>query len=171
MKKNLSVCLLSALILCLSGCSFFGSNWNGEIDNPTTGNNSWEVCDKFCLDDCCYNEGTYVEINHEEFEKLDIQNYVLFIYNYSCAFAISCEQIFEQFMEKYNIDFYSMNFAEFKQTKLHETVKFAPSVIIVKDWEIVAYLDTEKDEDLDKYQDEQAFEDWISQYIYLYKKD
>jgi hypothetical protein len=35
-------------------------------------------------------------------------------------------------MEKYDIDFLSMSYEEFKETKFHDTVEFAPSVIIVK---------------------------------------
>ena len=50
-------------------------------------------------------------------------------------------------------------------------MKYAPSIIIVKDKEIVSYLDANSDEDLDKYQDEEAFESYLNKYIYFNDKD
>ena len=52
-----------------------------------------------------------------------------------------------------------------KKTYLYKKVKYAPSVIIVKKQKIIAYLDAEKDEDMDKYQDEKEFEKWLKKYI------
>ena len=85
--------------------------------------------------------------------------------------AVSCDKIFESFMKKYSIDFISIPFDKFKGTYLYETVKYAPSVIIVKDKEVVSYLDANSDEDLDKYQDETAFESYLNKYIYFNDKD
>ena len=120
---------------------------------------------KFYLDEHYYNQGDFVEITSEEFEALDSQNYILFTYNNYCAFSIPCDEIFKEFMEKYDIDFLSMSYEEFKETKLHDTVEFAPSVIIVKNWKIVDYLDSEKDKYLDMYQDVEKFGQWIKKYI------
>jgi thiol-disulfide isomerase/thioredoxin len=124
---------------------------------------------KFLLDDQYYNQWEYIEINAHDFEWLNTQNYILFVYNSYCAFSIPCDQIFKEFMEKYHIDFLAMHYDEFKDTALHSTVRFAPSVIVVKNWKIVDYLNPEKDEYLDLYQDEIAFEKWISSYIILTK--
>ena len=62
-----------------------------------------------------------------------------------------------------------MPFDEFKDTYLYDTVKYAPSVIIVHKGKVVAYLDAENDDDLKKYQDTLEFKDWLSNYIYLEK--
>ena len=43
-----------------------------------------------------------------------------------------------------------------------------PSVII-KNGKIVTYLDANKKEDLDRYQDTSSFESWLDKYIYLSK--
>ena len=45
---------------------------------------------------------------------------------------------------------------------------FATIIIIHKN-KIVAYLDADKDEDVDKYQDIKAFTNWVNQYVYLEK--
>ena len=58
-----------------------------------------------------------------------------------------------------------------KNTKFYENVKYAPSVIIIKDGEIVSYLDANSDKDLEKYQDANKFIKWLKEYIYLEKNN
>lgn len=123
---------------------------------------------KYYLDDKYYNNGTFIELNATELDNMT-GNYVVFTYNYYCQFATPCEDIFKEYMEKYKIDFLSIPFEQFKNTKLHETVIYAPSIILVNDGEIVDYLSTDNDDDIDRYQDLEKFEDWINQYIYIEK--
>ena len=124
---------------------------------------------KFYLEDKYYQDGTYIEITASDYEKIKDGSYVLFTYNSYCQFSEPCQDVFKSIMEKYNISFISMPYAEFKSTKLHDKVKYAPSVIIVKNGQIKAYLDSEKDSDIDLYQDSAKFEEWLSKYIYLEK--
>ena len=124
---------------------------------------------KFYLDDKYYQGGKYIEITASDYEKIKDGSYVLFTYNSYCQFSVPCQDVFKSIMEKYNISFISMPYAEFKSTKLHDKVKYAPSVIIVKNGQIKAYLDSEKDSDIDLYQDSAKFEEWLSKYIYLEK--
>lgn len=125
---------------------------------------------KFYLEDKYYNNGEFININEEELSKIDKENYALYIYNTTCGMAIHCEDIFKSFMNEYKIDFLSMPISSFMNTKLYNKVKYAPSVIIVKNNKVVAYLDASKDEDIEKYQDVSKFEEWISKYIYLENK-
>ena len=74
-------------------------------------------------------------------------------------------------MTKYSIDFIKIPFDKFKETYLYDEVKYAPSIIVVSDRKVITYLDANKDEDLDKYQDEKAFEKWLNNYIYFTKKN
>ena len=94
---------------------------------------------------------------------------LLFTYNNYCSLPIPCEYIFEDFMSKYNISIVSIPFKEFKETKYYKKVKYAPTIIIIKEGNIVAYLDANSEKDLDKYQNINDFEKWISKYIYLDK--
>lgn len=121
---------------------------------------------KFYLDQDFYQtNGEFVNITSEEFANLDSQNYALFIYNNYCAFSIPCDEIFHQYMAENHINFLSMSYEEFKKTNLHKTVDFAPSVILVKNWKIVAYLDSEKDAHLDLYQNVEKFGEWFEKYV------
>ena len=60
-----------------------------------------------------------------------------------------------------------MPYSDLKETELHNTVKFAPSIIIIKNKKVVAYLKADSDDDYDKYQDSESFTNWLESYIYL----
>ena len=120
--------------------------------------------EKFHLSDKYYNEGNYITI--ENLNGLEKDSYVLYTYNNYCSFKIPCEKVFKEYMEKYKIDFLSMSFDNLRKTNLYKKVKFGPSIIIVKEGKIVTYLDADKDEHLEKYQDSKKFEEWINKYIY-----
>lgn len=128
--------------------------------------------DKFYLDDEYYNNGSYVEITKDKLEELQNNkaSYLVFTYNSYCTFKIPCDYIFEEIMKKYNITIYSMPYELMKETFINDKVKYAPSIIIINKGEIVTYLDSEKDEDLNKYQDTAEFEKWLDKYIYLENK-
>jgi hypothetical protein len=109
MKKIFVVTLLACMIL-ISGCT-----------------------KKFALDQEHYNTSEdFVFITSDAFEKLDLQNYVLFVSTRSCAFSVPCDEIFQQYMKQKHISFLYISYDEFKNTKFHDEVRFAPSVIIVK---------------------------------------
>lgn len=152
MKKILIVLLIS---LTLTGC-FFSKKQN---DNKI----------RFYLSDKYYHTGEFVKVDNKSLEKLNKENFVLFTYNPYCNLPISCEKIFEEFMKKYNIDFISIPFSDFKETSYYDNVKYAPSVMIIKEGEVIDYLDANDDKDLQKYQDEKEFEKWLDSYVYFGK--
>ena len=147
MKKKLVLLLLIVFVLC--GC-------NKNTDS------------KIYLEDKYYNGSEYIKIKSNEISKKE--KFVLFTYNNYCSLQVPCEDVFEEFMKKYDIAFLSIPFEEFKDTYLYNKVKYGPSVIVVNDGKIVAYLDANKDEDIEKYQDVDKFKEWISNYIYLEKE-
>ena len=151
MKK---IIIILTFIFLLTGC-------DNNISN-----------EKFYLDDKYYNEGNYIEINNEQMEELKEkkESYLLFTYNSYCSFKIPCDNVFENVMKKYKIDMYSIPFELAKETYIKNTIKYAPSVLIINKGKIMAYLDSEKDEDINKFQDEKEFESWLDKYIYLEKK-
>lgn len=120
--------------------------------------------ERFHLNNKYYNEGKFITIKN--IDELKNDTYVLYTYNNYCTFKKPCEEVFKEYMEKYKIDFYSMPIDYFKKTSLYKEVRYAPSIILVKDGKVVTYLDANKDKDLDKYQDSKKFEEWINNYIY-----
>ena len=125
--------------------------------------------DKFYLNNRYYNKGEYIDINKKELKRLKNKSYILFTYNNYCTMSTPCENVFKEFMNKYKIDIVSIPYEEFKDTKFSKTVKYAPSVLIIQKGKIISYLDAESDEDLSKYQNEEDFENWIKEYIYVKK--
>lgn len=126
--------------------------------------------ERIYLSDNYYNKGEFIEIKSNDLLDKANDIYVLFTYNSYCSLPVPCEDIFKSFAKKYKIDFISIPFEEFKNTKFYETVEYAPSIIIIKNNEIVDYLDANSDKDLNKYQDQKEFESWLDNYIYFTKK-
>lgn len=125
--------------------------------------------DKFLLEDTYYGNGSLVEVTTNDIEnKLNSkESFLLFTYNNYCTLDIPCEDIFEEFTKKYQLSILSIPYDDFKKTSLHQKVKYAPSVLIIKEGKIVSYLDANAESDLKKYQDIEAFDSWIKEYINL----
>lgn len=120
---------------------------------------------KFSLEDKYYQNGAYIEINYNDYNKIKDESFILFTYNNYCQFDVPCDEVFLEVFKKNNLSVLKMPYAEFKKTKLHDDVKYAPSVIIVKKGKVVVYLDSESDSDIDLYQDINKFENWLKKYI------
>jgi hypothetical protein len=126
--------------------------------------------ERMYLSDNYYNNGEFIELKSDDLLDKVNDTYLLFTYNNYCSLPIPCEDIFKSFAKKYKIDFISMPFGEFKNTEFYNTVEYAPSVLIIKNNKIVAYLDANSNDDLDKYQKLKEFEKWLDKYIYFSKK-
>ncbi len=138
--------LLIILLLSITGCK--------KEDN-----------NKLYLTNKYYNNGSFIDIQSKDINNMKNETYILYTYNNYCTFSKPCEDIFKEVMEKEKIDFLSIPFEEFRNTYLYDTVKYAPSIIIVNNAKIVAYLDANSDEDLNKYQDTLVFKEWLNTYI------
>lgn len=125
---------------------------------------------RFYLTEKYYNNGSIIKMNSEELSNISNDSFILFTYNSFCGFSKPCEEVFDAVLKRNKIDYITISIDEFKKTKYHETVLFAPSVLIIKDGEIVDYLDAENDNHLKYYQEERDFENWLSGRIYFEKK-
>lgn len=143
------ICLLTLLI---TGC------FNKHQDDGTN---------RIYLTSKYYHKGNFIDITSNDLKELSNENYLLFTNNNYCNLAIPCDEIFQEVMNKYKIDILFIPFEDFKNTKFYEKVKFAPSVLIIKNNEIVTYLDAESNDDLNRYQDVNEFEKWLDKYIHL----
>ena len=121
------------------------------------------------LDDSYYSDEGFITSSKEEVDSLE-GNFILYTYNNYCKFPVSCEDIFEEFMDEYKIRFVSLPYVDFKETSYYKTVKYAPSIIIIEDKKVVAYLDADSDEDVDKYQKVDQLKEWLEKYVYLEKE-
>ena len=120
----------------------------------------------FYLDDKYYNTGDFIEVS-----TLPRGTYLVYVYANVCIFPTPCDKVFKEVMDKYDIDMLEISYDNFKKTKYHNKVLYAPSVMIIYKGNLKAYLDAESDDDLEKYQDASKFEEWLMQYIWLEIED
>lgn len=143
--KKIYYILICILILVTTGCT--------------------KQIDKVTLDNKYYNNGEFIKVNSEELSDLENETFVLYTYNNYCAFAKPCEDVFKDFMTKYKIDFLSIKFEDFKNTKYYNKIKYGPSIIVISKGKIISYLDPNSDNDTNKYQEINDFESWLTKYI------
>lgn len=123
---------------------------------------------KFYLDEEYYNtEEEFITIESDKLKELvdNKSSFVVFTYLPYCTFSVPCDVIFKTFLTNNKMSFYSIPYDELDSVKEFKKIKYAPSVIIVKEGKIVKYLDANSDEDLSKYQDVKEFTSWIKKYI------
>jgi D-alanyl-lipoteichoic acid acyltransferase DltB (MBOAT superfamily) len=153
MNKKIIIISILVILLCIVSLILINNNKSKKI----------------YLSDEFYGNGIFSEINSDKIDDYSNKTYLLFTYNNYCNFSIPCDKIFQKFSSNNNIEILSISYAEFKKTKFIKEVKYAPSIILIKNNKIITYLDAEKDSDLDKYQDVDTFTNWISDYIYIKK--
>lgn len=123
---------------------------------------------KFYLKDKHYNtEERFIEIDAEQLKDLvkNKESFAIYTYLPYCTFKIPCDVIFKTFLNNNNMSFYGVPYDELSKVDSFKEIKYAPSVILVKDGDVVTYLDANSDEDLSKYQDVDDFSNWIKKYI------
>ena len=125
---------------------------------------------KFYLEQKYYGKNDFVKVNSKDISRLRKENYLLFTYNNYCTFPKPCEDVFKEFITHYNVAILSIPFDEYKKTSFYKKVRYAPSVIIVKNGNVVDYLDANSDLDLARYQDADEFRKWLEKSIYFTKK-
>ena len=87
-----------------------------------------------------------------------------------CSTYISSENFVliissRSYLSQQNIYSYEINLPIFRKTKLYDVVKFAPTIIVIKDGEIYAYIDANKD----LIESDEELENWIKTYVNLDK--
>lgn len=123
---------------------------------------------KFSIEKEYYKESKFINVKSEDIEKLkeNKKSFIVFTYNNYCILETPCDEIFKKVMDKYSLSFLYLPYEEMKNTFIYNEVKMAPSVILIKEGNIVAYLDAESDEDLPKYQDVDEFDKWLNSFIF-----
>ena len=164
MKKKVVIIVVTIIILfgIITGIILLNKK------NITYGKNA------FYLEDELYD----VSSNYEDISLAKLNNlisnkksFVIFTYASFCPFQIPSDQIFKTVFKNNNMKLYAIGYDKLKGTEIINEVEYAPSVVIFKEGKIVAHLDANSDEDYNRYQDTKEFQDWLSNYVYLTKKE
>ena len=116
-----------------------------------------------------YGKHEFITVETEDIEKMRNETYLLYIHYDYCIFTVPTDNVIQEMMDKYNISVLKMHYEKFSKTYLHDEVKYAPSLLIVKNGKILDFLDAESDEDLPIYQDSNKMAEWVSKYVDLTK--
>lgn len=169
MKKSYIAFLALVLVVVASSLTIYFSNKNRE---------SMEF-EKFYLDEVETNlthlshSFASFEIDGEKLNSLieNKSNFALSIYEPSCITSSNFDGVLSEFRGVYNIDFYRVAFSDLKETDLGETIKYYPSFAVLKDGELIDYLQADKDEDSEYYKNVEGFKKWLDQYIFIAEKN
>lgn len=126
---------------------------------------------QFYLEDKYYENNNLIEPTLEEVNSLfeNKESFAAFVYTPGCISCAEFEIVTTNFRKENDIVFYHISSDIAKETKIHDKVIYSPSAILVKEGEIVAYLDATSDEDLDYYKSKENFKSWLEEYIYIEK--
>lgn len=126
----------------------------------------------FYLDDSLYGNGEVIQINKDDFEELEKNknSFAIFIYMPGCTSCNNFDKVLEEYIDKYDIKFYSIEITETKDTSISEKVRYSPSVVIYNKGKMVAYLDAISDDDLKYYESVDGFNTWFTKYVNIKNK-
>ena len=159
MKKKYIVVATVFVVLLLIVLLFIFNN-----NKIVYGNNA------FYLESNLYNtKDNYEEINVSKFNNLinNKKSFIVFTYASFCPFSAPSDKVFKSVFEKNNMKLYAIGYDKLNGNDITNKVSYAPSVMIFKKGKLVAYLDAEKDEDYNRYQNKKEFRNWLSKYVYL----
>lgn len=121
----------------------------------------------FRLEEELYGTSEAIDINKDEYEKLinEKKSFVVMVDKPDCYTTADMRKRMAEFPDDMQFKYYRIMWSQAKESSLHEHVKFVPSVAIVRAGKVVDFLDADSDEDTAKYNDAQALQDWIREYV------
>lgn len=123
----------------------------------------------FELNEEYYQNNTLIEISNEEVQTLekDKKSFAIFIYNPGCSTSTAFNEVLETFTKENQISIYKISGLELENTKINDTLKFYPSVVIYNQGNIASYLRANNDEDTQYYQSVDNFKEWFTKSVIL----
>ncbi len=125
----------------------------------------------FYLEERYYGTNNVVEIKFDELNKLidKKESFAVFVYQPMCVTSSNFESVLSEFIKDKNISIYKIAFSNIKNTDIGKKVKYYPSFIIFNKGEIIDFLESDKDEDLEYYNSKDGFESWFTKYVKIKK--
>ena len=97
------------------------------------------------------------------------ESFVLQVYQPMCITSSNLEKVIQNFEENNSLYIYKITFSSLKKTLLEKVISYYPSFVVIKNGKVVDYLKADKTEDIIYYEEEEAFENWLSRYIIIKK--
>ncbi len=121
----------------------------------------------FRLDEEYYSISEAIDIKKDDYEKLiaDKKTFLVMIDKPGCVMTAEMRDFMSNFPSEMQFKYYRMMWEEVAKSSLHEYVKFTPSVAIVYQGKVIDWLQADKDEDADYFNNAEALQRWIKEYI------
>lgn len=123
----------------------------------------------FYLEKQYYEESSMTEIQMSELNDIigKKESFLVFIYQPMCITSSNFEGVLNDFLKDYSLHIYKIAFSTIKETTIGKLVKYYPSFAIYRKGEIVAFLKSDKEEDVSSYTSKEGFYKWLTKYVYL----
>lgn len=123
----------------------------------------------FFLENKYYGLKSINEIKIDELNKLidNKESFAVFIYQPMCITSSDFEEVLNSFLEENQISIYKIAYSDIKDTDIGKSVKYYPSFIIYNKGEMVDFLESNKDEDVNYYSSKEGFSKWFTKYVDL----
>jgi len=123
----------------------------------------------FSLEDKYYHHEELIELNsYEDFKTLEDnkESFAIFVYLPSCSTCAQFKPIIKQFIGINEMTFYTISLSLLKDidNSITDHTKYAPTVLLYENGNVVSYLDTTKDEHIPYYETLEGFTEWFKTY-------
>ena len=115
-----------------------------------------------------YNNGTLITLDEETLkDKQDNkENFIVYIHIPGlCTSEIPFDPLVNEFIKDNEITIYSLPYSILKNTNLNEHIKYSPSLAIIKDGKLLAFLDANSDKDFEYYSSREGLNEWIKSFV------
>jgi len=121
----------------------------------------------FRLDSEYYAASESIDITKDQYEDLIAQkkSFVVMVDKPDCVTTTSMREYMSGFPGDTQFKYYRMMWEDVSKSSLHEKVKFAPSIAIIHEGTVKAWLDADSDKDVEYYNSAEALQSWIKKYI------
>jgi len=152
--------LIVLLIVVVGGSVLFVGLASGWFSD-----NRAEINAEYLCGDSC--DGEYMDLAVEDYDKLvaDKKSFVIFVDQGGCTTADHLEGFASDFAKTKGIKIYKIMFEDVKKSSLHDSVKYYPSVVVMKNGAPLKWLRADEDEDSNAYNRYDSFQEWINKYL------
>lgn len=161
MKKLKVWQLVVGLVLVVSGSVLFAIGVSGGFGS---GESKAVLDEEYICEGC---EFSYMDLESEEYEELitNKKSFIVMIDQGGCSTANTLKGFVKDFATDKGIKVYKMMYGDMRKTSMYDFVKYYPSVAVVSDGKVIGWLKANSDEDSDAYNQYEAFETWVNQYL------
>jgi hypothetical protein len=114
-----------------------------------------------------YGSSEQIELTNAEYDQLveAKKSFVVFIDLGNCVTANEISGYIQQIADEHQVQFYHIMADDAKEGSLHESVKFYPSVALVKEGKIAEFIHADEEEYSSMYHSQTDLNNWFNQYI------